>query len=268
MKDQLTVTILGCGSSGGVPRIGNDWGACDPANPKNNRKRCSILVERTSTKGTTTVLVDTGPDLRQQMLETDVQGVDAVLYTHAHADHLHGIDDLRMFAIRHKRRVPVYMDEPTFERADMAFGYCFRTPEKSSYPPILERMPMRAGDAVSIAGEGGTLTFLPVEVQHGEITALGFRFHDIAYLPDVSDIPVTALGGFENLDTWIVDCLRHHPHPSHFNLEDTLMWLTRMQPAKAVLTNMHNDLDYASLAGELPEGAVPAFDGLKITKEL
>jgi phosphoribosyl 1,2-cyclic phosphate phosphodiesterase len=268
MRDTLTVTILGCGSSGGVPRIGNDWGACDPSNPKNSRKRCSILVERTSSKGTTTVLIDTGPDLRQQMLEAGVQSVDAVLYTHAHADHLHGIDDLRMFAILHKKRVPVYMDKPTFERADTAFGYCFKTPERSSYPPILERIPMSAGDPVSIAGEGGVLTFLPVEVQHGEITALGFRFHDLAYLPDVSDIPEAACDHFGHLDTWIVDCLRRSPHPSHFNLDDTLMWLNRMQPAKAILTNMHNDLDYASLADELPDGVVPAFDGLKIIRRI
>ncbi|MEJ8476889.1 MBL fold metallo-hydrolase [Roseibium algae] len=268
MSDTLTVTILGCGSSGGVPRIGNDWGACDPENPKNNRKRCSILVERISLSGTTAVLIDTGPDLRQQMLDADIQNIDAVLYTHAHADHLHGVDDLRMFSIRHRKRMPAYMDETTYQRADLAFGYCFRTPEGSSYPPILERHTLQNGAEVTVDGEGGPLAFLPIEVQHGEIKALGFRFHDIAYLPDVSSISTEAAAHFADLDVWILDSLRRTPHPSHFNLDDALAWIEKLRPKCSILTNMHNDLDYEPLTNELPVSVSPAFDGLKFSRKI
>lgn len=264
MTDDLTITILGCGSSGGVPRIGNDWGACDPANPKNRRRRCSILVERQSATGKTTVLIDTGPDLREQMLSANVQALDAVLYTHAHADHLHGIDDLRMFAIRTRKRVQAYMDGATLARIQEAFGYCFRTPYGSSYPPIMEANLIEAGKVVRIDGEGGPIDFLPIEVVHGDIHALGFRINDLAYLPDVSDIPAASAGHFKGLKTWVLDCLRHAPHPSHFNLDDALRWIADMAPQKAVLTNLHNDLDYLALARELPEHITPAFDGMVI----
>ncbi|WP_289033724.1 MBL fold metallo-hydrolase [uncultured Roseibium sp.] len=268
MSDTLAVTILGCGSSGGVPRIGNDWGACDPLNPKNRRLRCSLLVERTSTSGKTTVLIDTGPDLRQQMLEHEVQNVDAVLYTHAHADHLHGIDDLRMFAIRYRRKVPVYMDEATHVRAQSAFGYCFTTPAGSSYPPILERILLADQKTVTIVGEGGPIGFLPIEVQHGDIKSLGFRFENIAYLPDVSDIPLSARGGFEDLDVWILDCLRSDPHPSHFNLADALAWADDLKPRQTILTDLHNDLDYEQLRSKLPKSVIPAYDGMVLTRTL
>ncbi|MEP0236198.1 MBL fold metallo-hydrolase [Roseibium sp.] len=268
MTDTLTATILGCGSSGGVPRICNDWGACDPLNAKNRRLRCSLLVERTSSFGKTTVLIDTGPDLRQQMLEHNVQNVDAVLYTHAHADHLHGIDDLRMFAIRHHRRVPVYMDEATNRRAQSAFGYCFSTPAGSSYPPILERIPLVDQKTVTIDGEGGPIDFLPVEVEHGDIKSLGFRFENIAYLPDVSDIPEGARGSFEDLDVWILDCLRSDPHPSHFNLDEALAWAARLKPRQTILTDLHNDLDYEQLLSKLPKSVVPAYDGMVLTRAL
>ncbi|WP_417683828.1 MBL fold metallo-hydrolase [Roseibium sp.] len=265
MPDRIEITILGCGSSGGVPRIGNDWGACDPQNPKNRRLRCSILVERFGAEGTTTVLIDTGPDLRQQLLSANIGDVDAVLYTHAHADHLHGIDDLRMIAIRHKKHVPVFMDETTYERATAAFDYCFRTPEGSSYPPIMERHAMTAGEPVEITGAGGALTFLPVEVVHGEINALGFRFHGAGYLPDVSDIPARAIAPLSGLDVLILDCLRRTPHPSHFHLDATLTWQNRLAPGHCITTNMHNDLDYDTLARELPTSVEPAFDGMKLT---
>lgn len=265
MSGEICVTILGCGSSGGVPRIGNDWGDCDPDEPKNRRKRCSLLVERTGKQGKTTVLIDTGPDLRQQMLEANVQHLDAVLYTHAHADHLHGIDDIRPFAIRNRQRVPVYMDSATYKRAHSAFGYCFETPHGSSYPPILDRQELLEGVDCVIDGAGGPISFLPIEVQHGEIKALGFRFYGVAYLPDVSDIMEEAKDYFSELDTFILDSLRRTPHPSHFSLADALAWIEHLKPRNAILTNLHNDMDYGTLATELPDHIVPAYDGMKLT---
>lgn len=265
MSGQITVTILGCGSSAGVPRVGNDWGTCDPNEPKNRRKRCSILIERKGEAGKTTVLIDTGPDLRQQLLDTHVQHLDGVLYTHAHADHLHGIDDLRPFAIRNRKRVPVYMDNATYRRAHAAFGYCFETPHGSSYPPILDRQVLAAGKEFVIEGAGGPIRFLPIEVEHGDIKSLGFRFAGIAYLPDVSDILEDAKLGFSKLDVFILDSLRRTSHPSHFSLADALAWIDHLKPKNAILTNMHNDMDYASLCQELPEHVVPAYDGMQIS---
>lgn len=258
----LTLTILGCGSSGGVPRIGNDWGACDPDNPKNRRRRCALLVRQTDGDHATTVLIDTGPDLREQLLDAGVTGLDAVVYTHAHADHLHGIDDLRAFMVRTGRRMPVYMDDKTHARARRAFDYCFDTPQNSNYPPILEHHPIEPGSTVSISGAGGTIDFKPIPVQHGDIDALGFRIADSAYIPDVSDISSDSLKQLKNLDLLILDCLRRRPHPSHFNLDDALEWTQRIAPRRTIFTNMHTDLDYETLARELPRGIEPAHDGM------
>lgn len=264
MSRDLTVTILGCGSSGGVPRIGNDWGACDPNEPRNRRRRCSILVERRGFNGVTTVLIDTGPDMRQQMLDTNVQTLDAVLYTHAHADHLHGIDDLRVFTIRTRSRVPVYMTEVTRERAETAFGYCFQTPAGSSYPPILEPHSLVPDVECVVDGAGGPITFLPIEIEHGDIHSLAFRVGDLAYLPDVSAIPDTSKAHFAGLKVFILDALRRRPHPSHFSLDDALNCLAEFAPEKSILTNLHNDLDYETLCNELPHHIRPAFDGMQI----
>ena len=262
MSAELEITILGCGSSGGVPRIGNDWGSCDPRNPKNRRRRCSILVRRIGEGGVTTVLIDTGPDMREQLLDAGVDHVDAVLYTHAHADHLHGIDDLRMFAIRERRRIPVYMDAETSRRSREAFGYCFETPPGSSYPPILDEFRLVKDVETVISGQGGDIRFLPIEVHHGDIDALGFRFDDVAYLPDVSGIPEEAVTRFAGLRLWIIDALRRTQHPSHFSLADALGWIADLQPAQAILTNLHNDMDHAALTQELPRGVIPAHDGM------
>ncbi|MEO9529531.1 MBL fold metallo-hydrolase [Roseibium sp.] len=261
----VDVTILGCGSSAGVPRIGNDWGECDPGEPKNRRSRCAVLVEKRVENTCTTVLIDTGPDIRAQLLEAGVRHLDAVLYTHAHADHLHGIDDLRAFWVNSHKRVPVFMDAETFDRARTAFGYCFETPNGSNYPPILDRQEMAPGRPVTITGAAGDLTFEPIEVVHGDMNALGFRIGGTAYIPDVSDISEDSLKQLKNLDYLILDCLRRRPHPSHFCLDDAIAWTRRIAPRKAVFTNLHNDLDYHTLAAELPDGIVPAHDGMHLT---
>lgn len=262
MSDVLRFTILGCGSSGGVPRLGGNWGACDPANPKNHRRRCSLLVERQSTEGTTTVLVDTSPDLRSQLLDAGVGRLDAVIYTHSHADHVHGIDDLRMIVFNMRARLPVWADGDTIDALLSRFGYAFVQPPNSPYPPILDINAIE-GD-VTIDGAGGPITFTPFEVDHGSIDALGFRICDVAYLPDVAKIPEAAWQHLEGLSCWIVDALRRDPHPTHSHLAQTLGWIDRVAPRRAVLTNMHIDLDYETVRDETPAHVEPAFDGMQL----
>ncbi len=260
---ELSFTILGCGSSGGVPRLGGHWGECDPTNPKNRRRRCSLLVTRRDDGGTTRVLIDTSPDMRDQLLDADVGDLDAVLYTHGHADHVHGIDDLRMIVFNKRERLPVWADGPTQERLYGSFGYVFTQPEGSPYPPILE-MHTIDGD-VTITGAGGAITFHPFKVGHGSIDALGFRVGGVAYLPDVAEIYDPAWDSLSDLDVWIVDALRRTPHPTHAHLERALEWIARAAPERAILTNMHIDLDYETLKAETPEHVVPAYDGLTLT---
>ena len=259
------ITILGCGSSAGVPRIGNDWGQCDPANPKNRRRRCSALVTRKGAEGETRVLIDTSPDLREQMLAQQVPHVDAVLYTHDHADHTNGIDDLRAFFLRSRKRVEIWADDATGRMLTTRFAYCFYSAPGSDYPPILNLNPLEAGKAVTIGGAGGDITALPFQVHHGTIDALGFRVGGMAYTPDIDGVPDQSLAALEGLDLWIVDALRRTPHPSHWCLPQTLEWIGRMKPKRAVITNLHVDLDFATLAGELPPGVEPAYDGLELT---
>jgi phosphoribosyl 1,2-cyclic phosphate phosphodiesterase len=259
-----TFTILGCGSSGGVPRVGQGWGACDANNPKNRRRRCSLLVERGNAEGRTTVLIDTSPDLREQLLDANVGALDAVLYSHDHADHTHGIDDLRPLALVQRKRIDVYADEQTSTLLHERFGYCFETPAGSDYPPILQEHRMREGREVTISGKGGEVTALPFPMQHGSTQALGFRIGMAAYSCDVSDLPQAALAALEGLDLWIVDALRYRPHPSHFSVDETLSWIARVKPKRAVLTNLHTDLDYEELKSKLPANVVPAHDGLQI----
>ncbi|WP_341366780.1 MBL fold metallo-hydrolase [Yoonia sp. BS5-3] len=263
MTDTLEFTILGCGSSGGVPRLGGLWGACDPNNPKNIRRRCSLLVTRRSGAGVTQVLIDTGPDMRSQLLDAGVGALDAVVYTHAHADHMHGIDDLRMIVFNTRTRLAVWADEPTSHDLLDRFGYAFVQPEGSSYPPICDLN--RIDGDVLVDGAGGAITLTPFEVEHGAITALGFRVGDVAYLPDVSAIPQQSWGHLQGLDCWIVDALRHAPHPTHSHLANTLEWIEQVKPKQAVLTNMHNDLDYAEVAAQTPEYVQPAYDGMTLS---
>ncbi len=256
--------ILGCGSSGGVPRVGFGWGKCDPKNKKNRRLRCSLLVERFCNSEKTTVLIDTGPDVREQLLIANVTNLDAVLYTHAHADHVHGIDDLRTLAYKKKSKIPLWADKETQERLLQGFSYIFKTPKKSKYPSICE-LNLIGSEDVKIQGAGGVINFQPISVNHGDIDSLGFKIDKLAYIPDVLDIPPSSWKKLQNLDTLIIDALRRDPHPSHTHLEKTLLWLKKLEPKRAILTNLHNDLDYSELKKELPENIEPAFDGLVIT---
>lgn len=259
----ITFTILGCGSSGGVPRLGGNWGDCDPDNPKNHRRRCSLLITREGTGGVTRVLIDTSPDLRSQLLDAGIGELDAVVYTHSHADHVHGIDDLRQIVFNMKRRLPVWADGPTQEALLDRFGYAFVQPAESAYPPILN-MHRIMGD-VTIDGAGGSVTLTPFKVEHGMIDALGFRVGDLAYLPDVAEIPDAAWEHLKDLDCWILDALRRKPHPTHAHLDRALEWIARAAPRRAVLTNMHIDLDYDTVDAETPDHVTPAHDGMTLT---
>ncbi len=263
---RLTFTILGCGSSGGVPRLGGNWGACDPDDPRNSRRRCSMLVERSDLEGSTRVLIDTSPDLRAQLLDAGVGTLDAVVYTHAHADHVHGIDDLRMIVFNTRRRLPVWADAPTRSSIMGRFGYAFEQPKGSSYPPILEMNPIDG--EVIVDGAGGEIVLRPFPVRHGRIDALGYRVAGVAYLPDVSDMTVEAWSAVSGLDCWIVDALRRDPHPTHVHLERSLEWIERAAPKRAILTNMHIDLDHATVASETPDHVTPAYDGMTISYDI
>jgi phosphoribosyl 1,2-cyclic phosphate phosphodiesterase len=262
----LVATILGCGPSPGVPRIGNDWGSCDPNEPRNRRSRCGLLVERPAADSAPTrVLIDTSPDIRAQLLDAGVDHLDGVLYTHAHADHLHGIDDLRAFWMKSRRRLDVHADAPTSARILEAFAYCFETPPGGTYPPILTMNRIEAYTPLSISGPGSPVDIAPFAQAHGPGGAsLGFRFGPLAYSCDVSGLDDRAASALEGLDVWIVDALRHDPHPSHFSVRDALAWIDRLKPRRAILTHMDYSLDYATLRSELPANVEPAYDGMVI----
>lgn len=257
-------TILGCGSSGGVPRIGAMWGKCDPDNPKNRRRRAGALVERVDGGKRTTVLIDSSPDLREQLLSVRCDALDGVLYTHDHADHTHGIDDLRMVAYSMKKRIDCFADAHTRQSLVERFAYCFQTPEGSSYPPILNAREARAGEPIRIGGAGGMVEALPLLQRHGDINSLGYKVGRLAYSPDISDIPEETLPLLEGLDVWIVDALRYTPHPSHFHVKRALEWADRLKPKRTILTHMTTDMDYDTLKRDLPEGVEPAYDGLSV----
>lgn len=264
----VNIVILGCGSSGGVPRVAQGWGHCDPANPKNRRRRCAILVEQEGgqddVQQPTRLLVDAGADLREQLIDAGVQWIDALLLTHAHADHVHGLDDLRPLTMAMHRMIDCYLDAPTWETIGLRFDYLFATPPGSNYPPLLTPQHLTPGVAFAPDGPGGALKCLPFRLNHGEIDALGYRFGNCAYTPDVKYVPEESAPFLENLDLWIVDALRHRLHPSHLSLGETLELIERFRPKRAVLTNLHTDLDYEVLRKSLPEGVEPAYDGMRL----
>ena len=190
--------------------------------------------------------------MREQLLDAEVQRLDGVLLSHPHADHTHGIDDLRPLCLAMRRRLDMHMNEPTSLIVRRAFSYIFQTPEGSSYPPIATELRLTAGQLCRIEGAGGAIEATPFDLEHGEINALGFRFGALAYTPDVKRIPEASRPFLEGLDMWIIDALRYRPHPSHFSLDEALSWIETMRPRRAILTNLHTDLDYETLRASLP----------------
>ncbi|RIJ15339.1 MBL fold metallo-hydrolase [Henriciella mobilis] len=264
MSVQARFTLLGTGSSGGVPRIGNDWGACDPKEPRNRRLRCSALLDvgpADMPERSTRILIDTAPDLREQLLRQEVQHLDALVYTHAHADQAHGIDDVRALVLRMQKTIPTFMDAPTADALVNRFEYCFQG--KGGYPPILDRQPLLVpGQPFSVKGPGGPVSILPFNQYHGRIKSLGFRIGNLAYCNDLHDLPSESFDALKGVEILILDALRYKPHPSHAHLDRALAWIDDIKPDAAWLTNLHVDMDYHTLCNELPSHVRPAYDGL------
>ena len=257
---ELEVVILGSGSSGGVPRGDGDWGGCDPTEPKNRRSRCSLLIRRHGPEGVTSVVIDTSPDLREQMLAAGVRHVDAVLYTHDHADQTHGIDDLRTFAARARRRLPAYMDAATRAALTRRFDYIFES--QNGYPALLDAQDLPPhGEPWAVEGLGGPIPVVTFDQAHGPIRSVGYRLGQVAYSPDVSDLDDAAFEALAGCDLWIVDALRYTPHPTHTHLDKTLGWIARSGVKRAVLTNLHIDMDYNALSASIPPNVEVAYDG-------
>ena len=267
----IRARILGCGSSGGVPRIDGDWGACDPSELKNRRLRCSLLLERAASREAiqagevTRVLIDTSPDLRQQLLNAGAPEIHGLAFTHTHADQCHGIDDVRALVYRRRERLPAAMSAETLADLKARFGYIFETPPGSGYPPLLIAEPLTSGAHATFAGPGGRLKVQLFDVEHGGAPCSGVRAGPVAYTPDVNGLSGEAKAALSGVSLWILDALRERPHPSHAHLDQALDWLSEIKPALGVLTNLHIDLDYKNLAGRLPKGVRPAFDGMQIT---
>jgi phosphoribosyl 1,2-cyclic phosphate phosphodiesterase len=270
VKAELEFTILGSGSSGGVPRADGDWGACDPANPLNRRSRCSLLVRRKSQddqSDETTILIDTSPDLRVQTANAGARRLDGVLLTHDHADQVHGIDDIRAFFIQQHRRIPIWMDAATRRTVDHRFGYIFM--DEGGYPAIAEQHDLPPhGEPWRIEGPSGPIPVTSFDMDHGGVRSVGYRFGDVAYCSDVLRLPDLALAALHGLDVFIIDALRYRPHPTHATVSQALEWVAELKPRRAILTNLHIDLDYAALAAELPPAVEPAYDGLRFTSRI
>ena len=261
----LTFRILGSGSSGGVPRLDGDWGKCDPQNQKNQRTRCSMLVTQKGPEGETNILIDTSPDMRAQLIEAGTTWLDAILYTHDHADQTHGIDDVRAMVYAKRKQIDVWMDQPTADTLTSRFDYCFSQSAGSLYPAILKDNRINTPfTPLRVSGAGGNISAMPFKQIHGQIDSLGFRIGDIAYSSDISELPEESFAALENLDCWIVDALRRKPHPTHFHLDKTLEMIELIKPKQAILTNLHVDLDYETLLAELPTNIRPAYDGMTL----
>lgn len=262
----LRCTVLGCGASGGVPRIGNDWGACDMHNPKNRRQRCAVFIEKFDPVGrTTSILIDAGPDIRAQMLMANINKVDAVLFTHDHADHTHGIDDLRFLSYRMRTVIQMWADKSTCDSLQKRFGYCFFDNNIKEYPPILEANTIYPPEPFIVTGDAGTIQVTPLPQRHGKIESLAFRIGNLAYSPDVSGFYDGVEKVLSGLDIWIVDALRYQKHPNHFNVEQALIWIKKLKPRHSILTHLNVELDYDILSRELPCNVEPAYDGLVIS---
>jgi phosphoribosyl 1,2-cyclic phosphate phosphodiesterase len=259
-NETIKITILGCGASAGVPRPNLDWGDCDSTEPKNRRRRASILIEQYDS----TIVVDTGADFCHQMIDAKVTKLDAVIYTHMHADHTNGIDDLRSYFLNQNKRIPVYSDQNTLSYLQQTFAYCFKTPSGSNYPPILEANEIMAGTKFSIQGKGGDIEILPILQQHGNINSLGLRIGDVAYCTDVSAINNEIISNLQNLKYLIIGALQYKPHISHLSVSQALDFIAEVKPEKAYFTHMHNKLDYNKLKDSLPNNIEPAYDGLTL----
>lgn len=261
---------MGTGSSGGVPRVGNVWGNCDPNEVRNRRRRCSLLIEKQTvdagdTSRKTTIIVDTGADLREQLLTAEVKSIEGVILTHSHADHIFGLDDLRQMAINLRRPIDVWMDKPTRAIVMAPFGYCFHQAPDSSYPAFCTEKKLIPHEPFSIDGPGGTVTINTLIAEHGDINALGVRINNAVYLPDMKQIShPDSVRMLSDVQVLIVDALRYNPHPSHLNLEESLAFIEKVNPERAILTNMHGDLDYQTIKQKLPPGVEPGFDGLRV----
>ena len=269
MSATLEVIVLGCGSSAGVPRADGEWGACDPAEPRNRRSRCSLMVRRLSPAGAdrqTTVVVDAAPEFRLQSVAAGVRRLDGLLITHDHADQCHGLDDIRAFALVQRRRIDCWMDAATHVALNRRFRYIFEG--EGPYPAIGQaRLTPPHGEAWSIEGPSGPIAVASFDQDHGSTRSLGYRFGPIAYSSDVVDLDEATLESLTGVDVWIVDALRYRPHPTHAHVDKTLNWIERVRPRRAILTNLHFDLDYGELAARLPTGVEPAYDGLRFEVE-
>jgi phosphoribosyl 1,2-cyclic phosphate phosphodiesterase len=272
MKGVTRLTILGCGSSGGVPRANGDWGLCDRSNPKNRRRRCSALIEQATDlaaleagQAVTRIVIDTSPDFREQMLSARVPRLDGVLITHDHADQTHGLDDLRAFALLQRQRMPVWMDDATASTLTARFGYAFKAPAGSPYPAILDQKSLPAfGTPLLIDGAGGPVSVIAFDQEHGSIRSVGFRIGALAYSADINALPQAGVDVLAGIGCWVVDALRQEPHPTHFSVADALGEIKRVAARSAVLTNMHITLDHDALSAALPDTVSCAHDGLRI----
>ena len=253
----MKLRILGCGTSSGVPRIGNDWGACDPAEPRNRRTRVAIIVETATTR----ILVDSGPDLREQLLAAGVATLDAVIWTHDHADHCHGIDDLRQ--VFHARRAPVPGYERSATLASLATRFAYAFAGKDGYPPTITGIELADRTAI------GEVAVTVVDQPHGSITSAGLRFdhggRSIGYATDFHALTGDMENLYRHCDVLVIDALRRAPHPSHPTLNHAVDWIARLAPRRAILTHMDQSMDYRTLVAELPAGVEPGYDGLELT---
>ncbi len=260
----MRVTILGSGAASGVPMIGDLWGACDPDNPRNRRRRASILVEQ----GDTTLLIDTGPDVKAQLLDAGVMRLDGILYTHTHADHTHGIYEIRALNRLQRSVIAAYGTQDDLDHLINKFSYAFDLPKEfngriSFYKPCLEARVFHHGEAFDIQG----IPVLPFAQDHGFLVSTGFRFGEIAYSTDVVELDEAAFTALEGISTWIIGCLQFEPHPTHAHFDRIMGWIDRVGPKQVVLTHLSSRVDYDQLAQRLPNGMIPAHDGLVVTSD-